>query len=124
MGDYPGTWVSKWVSVEGEKQKLIIYSDLSSVFERDFTQYEDQKFKSKSAKIVEDLLIIKYETNGHLRYKLVLSGWKLEKDKILYGTMYMYDSSGQFNGLPISLLTKETPDNKSNNAGTPQIGAT
>ena len=105
--DYIGEWKSNWVAVKGEKQRLIISPDKSSMFER---KYEDslQQHKAESYEKIDDLLILKYSFNeGNNIYKLVLSGWRIDNSRRLYGTMYMYNNGKSFNGLPVSFAIEE-----------------
>jgi hypothetical protein len=103
--DYAGSWVSSHPVTRGEITKLNIAPDLSATYIRDFKDAEDQTLKSKPGDfaVSEDLVIIKFRNPaGDLRYKLVLSGWKLPNGKMIFGTMYMYQENKLFNGLPIS----------------------
>jgi len=105
--DYAGEYISEWVAVKGEKQALRINGDHSSEFLRTFEAGDSQRFQSKSFQLVEDVLIIKYfKESGALAYKLILSGWKIDEIKALYGTMYMYRDGKQYNGLPVSFRSK------------------
>ena len=105
--DLSGTWVSKWVSLKKEKQILIISPSLSSYFERQFENSPNQRFRSERAQMLEDIHVIKYgNEEGDLRYKQVLSGWKIKNTKMLYGTMFVYEKGEQFNGLPVSLKSR------------------
>ena len=105
--DYAGEYTSDWVAVKGEKQALRINGDHSSEFVRTFEAGDSQRFQSKSFQLVEDVLIIKYfKESGALAYKLILSGWKIDEIKALYGTMYMYRDGKQYNGLPVSFRSK------------------
>lgn len=103
--DYVGSWVSRHPVTRGEVTKLNIAQDLSATYIRDFKDAEDQILRSEPGDfaINEDIVIIKFRSPaGDLRYKLILSGWKLPKGRMIFGTMYMYYESKVFNGLPIS----------------------
>ena len=105
--DYFGTWRSDWVAVKGESQTLQINSDSKSVFSRTFADGKRQVCQSGKIEKNGDLLILRCEyEKGGLVYKLVLSGWKLDEIKKIYGTMYMYKDGVQFNGLPVSFSAK------------------
>lgn len=107
MNDYFGTWSSDWTAVKGESQTLQIKSDSKSIFVRAFADGKRQVYGSDKIDKNDDLLILEYEdNNGGLVYKLVLSGWTLDKTKKIYGTMYMYRDGVQFNGLPVSFSAK------------------
>ena len=80
--DFEGTWLTYGATpVKGEKQKLIIYKDNSSYFERKFDDVVQQyKAPTSDFALKEDLLIIKYyKKPNDLRYKLVISGWRSGK---------------------------------------------
>ena len=105
LPDFYGTWIAKSTIVTGEKEKLFIRSDKSVTFSREFTHYPVQLFKIGNNKfyLVEDILILDFDENEHgSKYKLVLSGWKTEKTKRLYGILYMYEHGEQFNGISVT----------------------
>ena len=102
--DHVGTWSSEWTVLEGEKQKLIISSDKSSIFERHFKEGDKIIYKSNDIEYVDDLLIIKYNNDkGQLITKLVISGWHAYGRYSFYGTMYMYNEGIQYNALTVAL---------------------
>jgi len=104
--DYPGKWIADWVAVKGESQSLVISKDLSTVFKRKMKGSE-QIFKSKNIEPIDDYIVLNYKYNeGKMAYKIILSGWKVEKTKKLYGTMFMYQNGEQFNGLPVSFTSE------------------
>jgi hypothetical protein len=103
--DYPGTWYSGWVAVQGEKQTLVINinKDDSSSFKRVMPDGKPITLTSKSINRIEDIVIIYYsDSDGSLVYKLALSGWRSNNSKMIYGTMFMYNKGKQYNGLPVS----------------------
>ena len=98
-----GIWRASWVAVKGEQQTLIISENMSSTFTRIFNDGKKQIFEASKLEIVDDLIIVKYESKDKASgYKLVLSGWSRESKSVLYGTMFMYKSGEQFNGLPVT----------------------
>jgi hypothetical protein len=104
LSDFYGAWIAKSTIVTGEKEKLFIRPDKSVTFSREFTHYPTQSFKIGSNKfcLLEDIMILDFDENKHgSKYKLVLSGWKTEKTKRLYGTLYMYEHGEQFNGISV-----------------------
>lgn len=109
--DYFGIWGSSWTAVEGETQKLQINADLSSIFIRTFVDGERESFRSNQSEMIGDLLLLKYfDKEGRLQCQLVLSGWKVDDTKRIYGTMYMYRQGVQFNGLPVSFSHNQGED--------------
>ena len=104
--DFHGAWHSDWTSFKGESHTLIINADLSTSFIRELESGEVQSFKSEPshAELKKDLIILKYGSCRGVGYKLVLSGWKLEHMKKLYGFMFMYRNGKQFNGVPVSFI--------------------
>lgn len=88
--DYVCTWVSSHPVTRGEITRPNIAPDLSTTYVRDFKDGEDQTFRSKPGDfaVSEDLVTINFRGSaGDLRYKLVLSGWKLPNGKMIFGTM-------------------------------------
>jgi len=110
QSDFIGAWVSNSALVKGEQQYLTIAANLTTAFRRTFEgKNSDQLHTSdKNAAVVkDDLLIVKYQDDqGALVYKLVLSGWRSNSTKVLYGTMFMYRKGKQYNGLPVSFNEK------------------
>ena len=104
--DFQGEWHSDWTAFNDETQVLIINNDLSSSFTRKSKDHNGKSItaKSTSAEINQDLLILVFGSGSMLNSKLVLSGWKLEHMKKLYGTLYMYRDGKQFNGVPVSFV--------------------
>ena len=105
LSDFYGTWAARSTIVTGEKQSLVINDDKSVAFSREFTNYPTQSFKIKGNNfyLTEDILILDFHENEHgSAYKLVLSGWKSDTTKKLYGTLYMYEHGKQFNGISVS----------------------
>ena len=106
-GDFVGEWRSNWPTTEGEVNVLTISNNLESTFTRKFSnEYPEQSYDAppKLFNIVDDIAIIEFwDDTPALRYKLVLSGWKSQSTRRLFGTMYMYRDGKLFNGLPISL---------------------
>jgi hypothetical protein len=49
----------------------------------------------------EDLMVVKFPL-GAGTAKLVISGWSSRYSKRLFGNLYLYDSNGLFNGIPVS----------------------
>lgn len=103
--DLNGSWKSYRSTTKGEINRLVIDLKNGGVFERQFSRAKNQKaaFDASDIQLVENLLIIKTKTNKYSRsYKLVLEGWKLNRQKMLFGTLFMYSEGTLFNGLPIS----------------------
>ncbi len=105
--DFVGSWIAQPTMTKGETARLSIASDYSSLFYRRFEDGHEQSFKNVAteASFVDDLLIINVrKTSGSLVYKLVISGWKSQAGKLLFGMMYMYhDNEGMYNGIPVTL---------------------
>jgi len=106
QSDFIGSWVSNWASVKGEQQYLKITENLTTTFKRTLEEKNREQLYTSgknAAEIKDDLLIIGYQDEyGVLVYKLVLSGWRSNSTKALYGTMFMYRKGKPYNGLPVS----------------------
>ncbi len=110
LSDFYGAWIAKSTIVTGEKEKLFIRPDKSVTFSREFTHYPTQLFKIGSNKfhILKDILILDFDENEHgSKYKIVLSGWKTESTKRLYGILYMYEHGEQFNGISVTFESEK-----------------
>jgi hypothetical protein len=106
--DYSGTWNSDYAAVKNEKQILIISLSSVSVFERHFENKNTQVLNTETFELVDDLLILTFTSPDNVfGYKLVLSGWKSNNRKMLYGSMFMYRKGTQFNMLPVSFVAAE-----------------
>lgn len=106
--DYVGTWKSNYVAVKNEQQILKVSLDSGSVFERHFEDSKSQILNTATFELIDDLLILTFTSPDSLfGYKLALSGWKSDKRKTLYGSMFMYRKGIQFNMLPISFISAD-----------------
>ena len=106
--DYDGTWKSTYTAVKNEKQILKISLDALSVFERHFEESDSQVLSTDKFEVIDDLLVITFSSpDNAYGYKLALSGWKSNKRKTLYGSMFMYRKGIQFNMLPVSFASAE-----------------
>lgn len=48
-----------------------------------------------------DFLILKYLHEGRSAHTIVLGGWQMDEESILFGTRYLYDDQSLINGLPV-----------------------
>ena len=104
LEDFYDTWMSEEAVVSGEKQRLIIKSDESAVFSRSFTDHPEQVFNIKCDNFhwINGIVILDFDKNKlDAGYKLVLSGWKSDNTKVLYGILYMYRNGLLFNGIHV-----------------------
>jgi len=112
--DFEGSWKSNYTAVKGETQRLKISFDSKSTFERHFElpllhikqspdEGKSQFSETRTFELNDDVLILLFTSQDiNNEYKLVLSGWKSDENKVLYGAMFMYRNGTQFNMLPVS----------------------
>jgi hypothetical protein len=117
--DFEGSWKSNYSAVEGETQVLNISLSSRSVFERHFeesfslfqqssSENKSQLLETSTFELNDDVLILVFASSDKVfSYKLVLSGWKSDSNKVLYGSMFMYRNGTQFNMLPVSFRPRE-----------------
>jgi hypothetical protein len=106
--DYDGAWKSNYAAVKNEQQILKISLDSLSVFERHFEGSDSHVLSTEKYELIDDLLVITFNSPDNVfGYKLALSGWKSEKRKTLYGSMFMYRNGIQFNMLPVSFVAAD-----------------
>ena len=117
--DFEGSWKSNYTAVKGETQRLKISLNSKSTFERHFefplsyvkqspSDGESQFLETSTFELIDDVLILMFTSqNINNEYKLVLSGWKSDGNKLIYGSMFMYSNGAQFNMLPVSFKLRE-----------------
>lgn len=106
--EFYGTWSTISSLLRPNRQIL----ELDSSGGRWISIYDDGEervsiLKASNISIQEDLLIVDYiNQKKDYRLKLVLAGWKTQKNKKIFGTIYHYSDFGEglrlINGIPIS----------------------
>jgi hypothetical protein len=88
---------------EQPRDRLEIKRDLSVKLIRRFGDGKEQVLSAPPAMVSfhEDLMVVTFPL-GTGTAKLVLSGWSSKHSKRLFGNLYLYDSNGLFNGIPVS----------------------
>jgi hypothetical protein len=106
--EYFDSWVAERPISEGEIMELVIPSNGKASLSRDLIDYPDQSFKSSNIEIIDDLHLFTFGSKAdNIMYKFVLSGWKSKGgQKKIFGTVFLYQKGGLFNGLPISFVPK------------------
>lgn len=105
--DVVGSWTTRIPVSSGETSTLEISPTLHATFRRSFSDgHKPQDFESAGEMhTTDDVYIFNMKSDGQLRCKLVLSGWTQPNGtKALFGTLYLLNADGVFNGLPISLF--------------------
>ncbi|QDH69925.1 hypothetical protein FKV23_07335 [Lysobacter alkalisoli] len=102
--DLIGTWSATTPVTESEQTEVSFQEDGSVVLIREFSASPKQRLVASPSHVhkVGDILLISFSHDNALRYKLVLSGWKLRHTKVIFGTLFMYSDNVVFNGLPVS----------------------
>ena len=97
-----GSYFADYLIPSEKKQSLTFDSSNTSIFIREFNSGKILEYKSDNIKIVDDVFILEYKLPDieGIALKLVLSGW--EDQSKLYGTMLIYNSGKQINGIPVS----------------------
>jgi len=115
--DYIGSWqqhkgfgiasmVNNWLNET--ENVLIITESFSVTLKRTFDDGGTQIFTTPKNNITfsDDFLIIPFSKDNKLRYKLVISGWRSEYSKLIFGTLYLYNEGQLFNGIPVTFEPK------------------
>ena len=84
--------------------KLEITKDFNVIFKRSFENGNIQSFKATANDIetLDDLFIFNFRSENSLSYKLVIGGWVNGSNKLLFGSLYLYENGALFNGIPVS----------------------
>ena len=112
-----GRWIPKvesslWDSIfAGDRPNAtLITLEVESVNDvrliRDFDDDDRESVKALSYERVDELFIWRFSGRVGNEYLLVLSGWEIEPDKIMFGYFYLINENpelGLFNGWPVSL---------------------
>jgi hypothetical protein len=110
--DFSGTWSTVEPITPEESTQVSFQADGSVVLTREFSDSPVQKLIAKSSAVhrIDDLVIVSFSEGNVLKYRLVLTGWKMRDKKRLFGTLYLYSNNTVFNGIPISLnYSKNSP---------------
>ena len=57
----------------------------------------------------DDLLVAEFSSDS-VRYKLVVSGYSVSGERLLFGHLYLYNEDGLFNGIPVSFRASKGDD--------------
>lgn len=115
--DYIGSWEEhKGFGIAGVANKvlnkttnsLVIKPAFNVEFTRTFDSGKTQTFSALQKDIIfsNEFIIIPFSADNQLRYKLVISGWRSEHNKLIFGTLYLYSEGQLFNGIPVSFKPK------------------
>lgn len=102
--DLIGSWSTTQPVTQGETTNISFREDGSVLLIRHFPGSPVQNLAASPAQVqrIDDLIIINFNHGGDLRYRLVLSGWKIRDARQVFGTLFMYSDGAMFNGIPVS----------------------
>lgn len=102
--DMTGAWQATYEVTRSEKTRVVFMEDGSVTLTREMPGSPVQHLVAAADKVtvVDDIDVVSFEVYGELAYKLVLSGWKTQHSRRIFGTLYMYVDGALFNGLPAS----------------------
>ena len=99
--------IGTWASATAQSASITIDSDLTASFVRTLKSGAHHNYTtSGSISNIESVYIINLSNDSALSYKIVLSGWVNNNQKMLFGTMYLYENGELFNGIPVSFKPK------------------
>ena len=99
--------IGTWASVTDQSATITIDNDLIANFVRTLKSGAHHNYTTTaSISNIESVYIVNLSNDSALSYKLVLSGWVNNNDKMLFGTMYLYENGELFNGMPVSFKPK------------------
>ena len=109
--DLSGVWVDAWQRFADQidppdrlpvRNVLVIDADLSITLTRQFDSGSRQVLVAREDDVafLDDLLIAEF-SHEDVRFKLVVSGWSISDESLLFGHLYLYDQEGLFNGIPV-----------------------
>ena len=104
--DYIGSWTD--IAGQGYEQEIEFLPNGASVLTRTFEDGGAQILESSPEEmaVVHDIHVFSFYVNPKtLRFRLVISGWKVNEqgagEKRLYGTLFVYQLGQQMNGIPV-----------------------
>ena len=110
--DYIGSWTD--IAAQGYEQEIKFLPNGSSVLTGKFEDGVVQILESslEDMIVVHDIHVFSFYVNPKtLRFRLVISGWKVNEQgtrvKRLYGTLFVYQLGQQVNGIPVTLKNQE-----------------
>jgi len=108
-----GEWVthhgySSPVQTKATVNSLVVTPEYNVIFKRNFPSGKVQTYIAtlNDIKFNEEIFIIPLLKDNKINYKLVLSGWRNGKRKLVFGTLFLYDEGELFNGIPVSFKPK------------------
>jgi hypothetical protein len=108
-----GEWVthhgySSPVQTKATVNSLVITPEYNVIFKRNFPSGKVQTYRAtlNDIKFNEEIFIIPLLKDNKINYKLVLSGWRNGKRKLVFGTLFLYGEGELFNGIPVSFKPK------------------
>ena len=115
--DYIGHWQEHYgLGVTGAVNSLRSSTITTISFAHDFTVNFKRKFESgniqeftvneEGIEFKDEFIIIPFSMDSKILYKLILSGWHNNGNKLIFGTLYLFDNGELFNGIPISFKPK------------------
>jgi len=108
-----GEWVTHYgygapIQTKTTVNSLVITPEYNVTFKRAFTSGKMQTYRAASndLKFDDEIFIIPLLKDNKINYKLVLSGWRNGKRKLIFGTLFLYSEGELFNGIPVSFKPK------------------
>ena len=85
------------------RDRLAIHDDRPVTLTRYFDDGQKQVLNAPASgvRLQDDLLIVRF-ARGTGSAKRVLAGWRRPSASRLFGTLYLYDGTGLFNGIPVT----------------------
>src|SRR5687768_13558777 len=98
--DLFGSWSTTSAITPAEVTQVFFGEDGSVRLLRRFTDSPTQNLVALPSQVqrIDDLIVINFNHNAELRYRLVLSGWKTRDTGKLFGTLFLYSDGAVFNG--------------------------
>ena len=102
--DLIGSWSTTQPVTQGETTNISFREDGSVMLIRHFPERPVQGLVASPAQVrrIDDLIVINFNHGRDLKYRLVLSGWKIRDTRQVFGTLFMYGDGVVFNGIPVS----------------------
>lgn len=102
--DLIGSWSTTQPVTPAETTQIYFREDGSVLLARHFQDSPVQNLVAPATQVqrIDDLIIINFKNGDDLRYRLVLSGWRIRDTRQVFGTLFMYSDGAVFNGAPVS----------------------
>ena len=99
---------------DDEDASLVITPDYEVILKRIFDNEKTQTYNASPSdiKFVDGFLVVTFNKEKQISYKLVISGWQSERNKLIFGYLYFYRDNQMFNGVPVAFKPKTTAKSK------------